>query len=111
LAAVRYVQKLSGTKALAPFVSERVDYPTNQHPHDSDDYWKHVIRQFAFTAGHPSGTCAIGKVVDTDLRVLGVEGLRVVDNSVFPTTVSGDSTGVLYGVAEKISDIIRKENS
>lgn len=51
------------------------------------------------------------QVVDSELRVLGVEGLRVVDNSIFPTTVSGDSTGVLYGVAEKISDIIKKENS
>lgn len=55
-------------------------------------------------------SCSLLQVVDSELRVKGVEGLRVVDSSVFPATVSGDSTGVLYGIAEKISDIIKKEN-
>jgi len=39
---------------------------------------------------------------------MGVEGLRVVDSSIFPNTVSGDFTGVLYGIAEKVADGIKK---
>jgi len=107
LQAVRYVQKLVSSPALAPLVSEAVVYPSNPHPVDSDQYWRHAIRQFAFTAGNPSGTCSIGKVVNEDLTVKGVEGLRVVDASVFPTTVSSDNTGVIYAVAERVSDIIK----
>lgn len=110
LQAVRYIQKLVSSPSLAPLVSEPVVYPANPHAVDSDQYWRHAIRQFAFTAGNPSGTCSIGKVVNEDLTVKGVEGLRVVDASVFPGTVSSDNTGVIYAVAERVSDLIKAAN-
>ncbi|KAK3291154.1 uncharacterized protein B0H64DRAFT_43339 [Chaetomium fimeti] len=61
---------------------------------------------------HPAGTCAmmpreLGGVVDEELRVYGVEGLRVVDASVFPTLPGGNTCQSVYAVAEKAADLIR----
>jgi choline dehydrogenase-like flavoprotein len=55
---------------------------------------------------HPSGTCAIGGVVDSDLRVFGTEGLRVVDASVMPTIVRGNTNATVIAIAEKAADIL-----
>jgi 4-pyridoxate dehydrogenase len=66
-------------------------------------------RSTAITAHHPCGTCAIGKVVDTDLRVLGVAGLRVVDASVMPTIVSGHINAAVLMIAEKAADLITQD--
>ena len=65
------------------------------------------IRKTAITAHHPCGTCAIGSVVDPDLRVLGTQGLRVVDASVMPTIVSAHINAAVLMIAEKASDLIR----
>jgi choline dehydrogenase-like flavoprotein len=56
---------------------------------------------------HPTSTCAIGAVVDPDLRVLGVEGLRVVDASVMPSVVRGNTNATVIAIAEKAADILR----
>jgi choline dehydrogenase-like flavoprotein len=66
----------------------------------------------AFIAGqtgsnfHPSGTCAIGCVVDSDLRVCGAEGLRVVDASIMPSIVRGNTNAAVIAIAEKAADIV-----
>jgi choline dehydrogenase-like flavoprotein len=55
---------------------------------------------------HPVGTCAIGSVVDSDLRVLGVDGLRVVDASVMPTLPRGNINAPIMAIAERAADLI-----
>jgi hypothetical protein len=71
-------------------------------------------RETAVTAHHPAGTCRMGvvsdktAVVDSELRVIGVDGLRVVDASVFPDLVGGNINAPVIMIAEKAADIIRK---
>jgi choline dehydrogenase len=55
---------------------------------------------------HPTCTCAIGRVVDPDLRVFGIEGLRVVDASVMPSVVRGNTNAPVTAIAEKAADIL-----
>jgi choline dehydrogenase-like flavoprotein len=55
---------------------------------------------------HPTSTCAIGEVVDPELRVYGLEGLRVVDASVMPTITRSNTHGPTMMIAEKASDLI-----
>jgi choline dehydrogenase len=55
---------------------------------------------------HPTCTCAIGRVVDPDLRVFGVDGLRVADASVMPSVVRGNTNAVVIAIAEKATDIL-----
>lgn len=74
------------------------------------DAW---VRRSAETIYHPVGTCRMGvagdpmAVVDGDCRVQGLAGLRVVDASVMPTLVGGNTNAPTIMIAEKISDAIR----
>jgi choline dehydrogenase-like flavoprotein len=65
------------------------------------------IRATAQTLYHPVGTCAMGRVVDSELRVLGVEGLRVVDASVMPAIPRGNTNAPVIAIAERAADLIR----
>jgi choline dehydrogenase len=65
------------------------------------------IRKVLVTVHHPSGTCRMGDVVDAQLRVKGIEGLRVVDASVIPTVISGNSNIPVNAIAERAADLIR----
>jgi choline dehydrogenase-like flavoprotein len=65
------------------------------------------IRRTLVTVHHPCGTCRIGDVVDAGLRVKGVRGLRVVDASVIPTVISGNSNIPVNAIAERGADLIR----
>ena len=69
------------------------------------------IRRHAQTLYHPVGTCAMGAgeeaVVDPELRVRGVEALRVVDASVMPTVPRGNTNAPTIAVAERAADLIR----
>ena len=74
------------------------------------DAW---IRKTAETIYHPVGTCRMGAagdpmaVVDAECRVQGLAGLRVIDASVMPTLVGGNTNAPTIMIAEKISDAIR----
>jgi choline dehydrogenase len=63
-----------------------------------------LIAEKTGTDYHPSGTCAIGRVVDADLRVFGTNGLRVVDASVMPSIVRGNTNAPVIAIAEKAAD-------
>jgi 4-pyridoxate dehydrogenase len=95
-------------KPLAPYRGTETS-PGQKVKTDAEiDAW---IRSTAITAHHPCGTCAMGigpdAVTDPELRVRGVEGLRVVDASVMPDLVSAHINACVLMIAEKASDIIR----
>ena len=89
----------------------------SQHKFQSDAYWECVTRHLALTVYHHSGTCKMGSandpssVVDPQLRVKGIKGLRVVDASVFPNVTAGNTNAPVIMVAEKISDMIRGKDT
>ena len=64
------------------------------------------IRKSLVTVHHPCGTCRLGDVVDTVLRVRGIDALRVVDASIIPTVIAGNSNIPVNAVAERAADLI-----
>lgn len=80
----------------------------------SDDEWEDYLRRTVDPTYHPVSTCRMAPsikdgVVGSDLKVHGTDGLRVVDASVFPEHVSGNTNAAVLMVAEKASDMIRRE--
>ena len=80
-------------------------------PNDSPEAIRNLIRQRADTIYHPVGTCRMGpdaaSVVDPQLRVRGVEGLRIADASIMPTLVSGNTQAPSAMIGEKAADMMR----
>ena len=77
---------------------------------DSDEQLMEFILRTAQTVYHPTSTCAIGSVVDAQLRVYGLDGLRVVDASVMPTITRGNTNAATIMIAEKAADLIRERS-
>lgn len=107
-AGLRMARTIYGTEPMAGLIArETIPGAAVQ----SDEAIDAHIRATAGTTQHPVGTCAMGAganaVVDPELRVLGVEGLRVVDASVMPDVPGGNTNGPTIMIAEKASDIIR----
>jgi choline dehydrogenase len=73
----------------------------------TDDAILRYARQTAMTTHHPCGTCRIGTVVDAELRVLGMEGLRVADASVFPRIPRANTNAATIMVGEKAADLLK----
>ncbi|ACP22214.1 putative GMC family oxidoreductase (plasmid) [Sinorhizobium fredii NGR234] len=104
---IRHARSLMETKALAQFRPQEM-LPGREHDSDED-----LIRRagdIATTIFHPVGTCKMGSdpmaVVDAELRVHGIERLRVVDASIMPTIVSGNTNSPVIMIAEKASEAI-----
>ena len=74
---------------------------------DSEADIMDFVQRRAHTVYHPVGTCPMGSVVDAELRVLGLEGLRVVDASVMPAITRGNTNAPTIMIGEKGADLIR----
>ena len=110
LAGALMTRKLAQTRALAPYIlHEYIPGPAVA----SDDEIVAAVRASGNTGYHPVGTCRMGRdaqaVVDPRLRVHGIGGLRVVDASVMPTLVSGNTNAATIMIAEKGADMIRAD--
>ncbi len=107
---VKLLREVLAQKALAPYRGAEIFPGPEIRSDDEIDAW---IRQAIETCYHPVGTCRMGSaseggaVVDDQLRVHGLEGLRVVDASVMPAIVSGNTNAPTIMIAEKASDMIR----
>ncbi|MCX7161147.1 MAG: GMC oxidoreductase, partial [Proteobacteria bacterium] len=107
VAAVKLARSLASTEAMKPYVAE--EYKPGAGAKSDDDLLD-FARNYGATIFHPSGTCKMGSdpmaVVDDQLRVHGVSGLRVVDCSIMPTLVSGNTHAPAVMVAEKAADMV-----
>ena len=104
---IRHARNLMATRTLAKYQPFEM-LPGIQH--QSDDELVQRAGDIATTIFHPVGTCKMGSdtnsVVDDNLRVRGIEGLRVVDASIMPKIVSGNTNSPVIMIAEKAADII-----
>lgn len=77
----------------------------------SDEELLDFARQVGQTLYHPTSTCSIGHVVDPELKVIGVDGLRVADASVMPTVVRGNTNAPTIMIGEKAADLIAESRT
>ena len=104
------MRKILAATALRPYSTEEV-YPGSKVTSDEDvlDF----CRKTGSTVYHPTSTCRMGNdplaVVDQRLKVRGIEGLRVVDASIMPDLMSGNTNAPTIMTAEKASDMILED--
>jgi choline dehydrogenase-like flavoprotein len=99
---MRLALRIAQQSALEPCTRGPHLTPRSESEEDILDF----VQRRGHTVYHPAGTCAMGSVVDSELRVLGVEGLRVVDASVMPTVCRGNTNAPTIMIAEKAADLI-----
>mmetsp|Transcript_53358 Transcript_53358/g.159241 ORF Transcript_53358/g.159241 Transcript_53358/m.159241 type:complete len:590 (-) Transcript_53358:272-2041(-) len=104
--ALRLTMEIMEQQAFKPFVLRRYS-PDERVDLDDDSAVDAWIRENSHSGYHLSCTCAMGDVVDEQGRVLGMEGLRVVDASIMPSMTSGNLNAPTIMIAEKIADAIR----
>jgi choline dehydrogenase-like flavoprotein len=104
---LRVLLDICRQEPLAPFTTRPYYVPASE----SDEDLRAFIRGQTFTLYHPVGTCRMGadeaSVVDLEMRVRGVEGLRVVDASVMPSVTRGNTNAPVIAIAERAADLIR----
>lgn len=109
---VKMVRELMSRPALADYIEKMAD-PWADMEIDDDAAIDEAIKQYSETIYHPVGTCAMGpsdnanSVVDPELKVIGVEGLRVADASVMPRLIGGNTNAPTIMIAEKCAELIK----
>ncbi|KAH8728248.1 hypothetical protein GQ44DRAFT_769764 [Phaeosphaeriaceae sp. PMI808] len=104
----KFTRKIANT---APYTDVWVKEYDPGNATETDAQWEKYVRDNVSTFFHPMGTCAMlpkknSGVVDAELRVYGVEGLRVVDASVIPMIISAHIQTAVYGIAERAAEMI-----
>ncbi|WP_273443713.1 GMC family oxidoreductase [Neolewinella agarilytica] len=106
LEATKKALEVMEASAFSPYLKRRFSPPNVS---SDGAIWDHIQRQVE-TIYHPVGTCKMGHdemaVVDDRLRVRGVEGLRVIDASIMPTIVSGNTNAPVYMIAERGAELV-----
>ncbi|MGE0233226.1 MAG: GMC family oxidoreductase, partial [Flavobacteriaceae bacterium] len=108
--AIRIIREIFTKPAMAPYVGMEI-LPGRDKT--SDDDLEKFIRGHAATVYHPVGTCKMGPksdpmaVVDNELRVHGIDGLRVADASIMPNIVSGNTSAPAMMIGERVAEFIR----
>jgi choline dehydrogenase len=104
---VKWVRRIAHSLPLKDLIVREVA-PGPQY--ESDEQILDFVRKTSTSVYHPTGTCKMGQaedaVVDERLRVYGIEGLRVVDASIMPSTVRGNTNAPVMMIGERASDLI-----
>jgi choline dehydrogenase len=103
IAGVRMALEIAKQPALKAVERAPFSVPSS----DSDEDIMDFILRATQTVYHPTSSCSMGHVVDSELRVYGVDGLRVVDASVMPTITRGNTNAPTIMIAEKGADLIK----
>ena len=107
LAGTRRIMEICQQGQLSSLLDRPFELPANP----TDEQLLDHIREYTQTTFHPTSTCAMGSgddaVVDPELRVRGIDGLRVVDASVMPSVPRGNTNAPTIMIAEKAADLIR----
>ncbi len=100
----RFIRRFFDTAAARSVTAFEMAPGPEAQDDDAIDAW---LRASLISAGHPTSTCAMGSVVDAQLRVQGVDGLRVADASVMPRVVRGNTHAPSVMIAEKAADLLK----
>ncbi|CAF0834998.1 unnamed protein product [Rotaria sordida] len=112
--ACKLIEKICQTEPLNSTIKSMAkEMNGDEIKENEDQFWESFIRKYSVTVYHPVGTCKMGKeedpmaVVTSDTRVKGVRGLRVVDASIIPSHISGNTNIPAIAIAERAADLIK----
>ncbi|XP_046750608.1 glucose dehydrogenase [FAD, quinone]-like [Diprion similis] len=116
--AINNAMKLADTNTLKAqniTLSETIRAACSSYTYPSTDYWKCAVQEDTYPQAHGSGSCKMGpehdamSVVDHELRVRGIKGLRVADTSIMPQITSGNTAAPTMMIGERAAEFIKKD--